>query len=168
MNKLYAVLAGLLLSFSAAAQDTAFDLSGAWFDAENPGWGLLVDDGAEGTFAALFTYNFSTDSAGQAWYVGYTPRADDFDASVTLETSFELNRPTGEFPAWDWQEAPATLQLDITEIDATSILAVWGFHNAYPCVRPVVSPRAPWCEGEVVFTRLLSPKDDGLADESDE
>lgn len=166
MNKLFAVLATILFACTtpAFAQDTpvdpepTFDISGTWFDAENPGWGLVVDAATEGTFLSLFTYNLPGDPAGQAWYVGFEPAAEVAPEGPFAATYY-LNRPSGEFPATGWAEAHPTLSLKIEELDANNIFVVWTFNGEGVCVSPRVSPTPWFCGGAVTFTRLLTPKE---------
>lgn len=155
MKYLYTLLASLFL-FCTTALAADFDVNGAWFDAENPGWGIVIDDEpSTGAFLAMFTYAFYTATPGQAWYVGYTP-AEEVDVDEPYAKVFRVNRPQGAtFPANGWVQAAPAGTITIDEIDENNILVTWRFGNEWPCVTPRVSPSPGFCIGDVVFTRFL-------------
>ena len=174
MKYLYSFLVALLLfAGTAIAADTcyvtcyevdvdvAFDVSGSWYDPDNPGWGILVDVGTEGTFVAIFTYNFFTEDAGQAWYVGFnSPRVIDADSYGLYSEKFLVNRPTGQFPARNYLQAVPSGSFTFTQFNEDefdTMLVEWSFSNEPPCVSPMVSPTPPFCKGNAVFVRFMTP-----------
>lgn len=153
----------LLFAFTTSAfADRSFNVSGSWFDPENPGWGIVVDHGEDGTFVAIFTYNFFTEDAGQAWYVGFNDapetRADLYQPPYT--ETFLVNRPTGQFPALNYLQATPSGTFTFTQFNDEewdTMLVEWSFSNEPPCVTPRVSPSPPFCKGSAVFYRFVTP-----------
>lgn len=88
--------------------DSFLDLSGAWFDPKNPGWGIIITNHGEDTHsAAIYTYDTS---GNQCWFVGSTDRS-------TL--TFSLNSPTGAGP-FDTLGGPATRNAGAISFDVVS------------------------------------------------
>ncbi len=171
MKSIFTILIALILfavaapAFAQADDDEyssgrLFYNSGSWYDPENPGWGIVVDSGENGTFIAIFTYNFFTEDAGQAWYVGFNaPEERDFYAPPYSE-QFVVNRPTGQFPATDYLQATPSGNFTFTQFNDEewdSMLVEWSFSNEPPCVTPRVSPSPPFCKGSAVFYRFVTP-----------
>lgn len=145
-NLLKAFCVSLLLMCSTTA--IASDLSGAWYDPTQPGWGLAIDDGADATFYALFTYNNELASdVEQAWFVGV-------DSTGTRE-EIPFNRPLAIFPAEGWEEAAPTMVVSVEEVDENTMVFSWRFVGEAGCPSPSVSPRPWFCASSVTFVRLL-------------
>lgn len=84
----------LLVASAATAETPTGSLSGAWFDPETPGHGILIDQSGDTSITAFW---FTYDSAGnQAWYVTDSPRPFP---GVSRPVEFVLYQPTGFFPA---------------------------------------------------------------------
>lgn len=96
--------------------DSFLDLSGAWFDPKNPGWGIIITNHGEDTHSvAIYTYDTS---GNQCWFVGATDRS-------TL--SFSLNSPTGAGPfntlGNQVDRAAGILSLDVVSPGTISFIA---------------------------------------------
>ena len=159
---LIVLLTGPTQAFELIEEESVrhFTVSGSWYDPDNPGWGIVVDQGVEGTFVAIFTYNFFTEDAGQAWYVGFNgPEEYSFYAPPYTE-SFVVNRPTGQFPAANYLQATPSGSFTFTQFnddEYDTMLVEWSFSNEPPCVTPRVSPSPPFCKGSAVFYRFVTP-----------
>jgi hypothetical protein len=65
-------------------KDAQLDLSGAWYNPENPGWGIMIINYPGDVHSvAVYTYN---NQGHQVWMVGAASRG---------ELKFKLNRPFG-------------------------------------------------------------------------
>ena len=121
-------------------------LEGAWYDPENSGYGVFIDDSQRGTFVAWFTYDFRYFPEGQAWYVGNNGVGDGL--------TFTLVRPTGSFPSVGYSAGEGVAWLTIERLDIDVIEITWKFIQEEPCVTPRVSPSPPECEGSAILTRF--------------
>lgn len=157
-NNLLVVFFGTLLAVSTLlianpalpVEPETPTLTGAWYDADNPGHGVFVDEvPGVGTFVAWFTYGFGFEPTEQYWYVGGS-EADDHGYS------FGIGRAEGNFPADNVTVGPITGRVSFDVLENGDVLFVWHFAQEPPCVTPRVSPSPPWCDGSVVLTRLFT------------
>lgn len=137
-----------LTMFCGTVQAADEDLTGAWYDPAQPGFGFIFDDEpGVSTFVAWFTYGFGKEPS-QAWYVGFEQYPHD--------NVFDINKPLATFPAVGWFQ-PAPVGYVIVEVLGDEMLVVWHFYQEAPCLTPRVSPSPPFCDGEAVLVRLIAP-----------
>lgn len=160
---LQAVLAGLFICISTVSAQTVpqIPVDGAYFDPDNPGWGVILDINQREAEAVayVFTYTFSGD---QAWLVSDPFK---FDAPVAA-----VYAPTGFFPAFDVDigepvgviEFTLTPTLGVLEAITVEWDLVSGFSNGFDQCSGV-PPYPLDCHGSARLTPVYprsGPKDE--------
>lgn len=143
------VLAGILILLISSVA-LADDLTGSWFDAEQPGYGFLIDQSeADGTVIYWFDYStgFYGLEDGQAWFV-----AGPGDATSALD----VYRPSGSWNAETFEagEPVGLVSLVYAPEAPNDLTLVFDFYELGDCWPVMVSPPNPLCEGSIDLTRL--------------
>jgi len=171
MNKLFAVLAGLLLSVLISTTAVAEDVpaaslpntfTGSWYDETNPNWGLVIDASELVTTIYWYTYNLSSSEPGQMWFAT--------DRSWDRGDYQEFRMVT---PVADSQSTAGTTRVDVGtayvelsfyrttggNVDMDHLSFTWRLYDIGICARnlPVATPECQ--ETTVTLTRLTHPVD---------
>ena len=133
-----------MFSISSARAD---DLSGAYFDPDAPGHGIIIDDGGETGFTVYwFLHDFDGE---QLWLV-----SDSTVDGTTEDLTLFVTTADG-FPQRG-VELDAVGVLSVIPLAPNEVQLIWSFHTG-ECQRPQFSPMNLNCDGFVDLVRL-SPR----------
>lgn len=146
MKPVLTLLFTLLFStISSAASWLTTDFNGAYYEPDNPGYGLLVDSNTQTVTIWVFSYEYTPGfNRTQAWYVSDTIPVPDGGPAV-----FSLYQPSGISPVlgvateFDLGDPVATLAL---APGGLNLVATWNF-----CLEPAFSPLPQACRREVTL-----------------